>query len=383
MSQRLKAGPEDAGTVYKVLTLAADICKTASRQTPNPSITNEFNSLALQHYSTTLTKMDILSVLEGMASNAEHVSSDEVTGEDVHRWSTLFGFSAVEAKDQIENYRADVFREGISNDLWADIAAEKEAAGWDREAYEYSLTHLRYIKSSAPRAASKGTFLVKMEGPLTLETICTSAQLSGMPPVSYGREDDGAEDTVFVTVDGPARDNIITWATANNSWFTPTIVKLAKANKALNAHNIGPALGIDATLPQHLPQDISHANVKPQQNESPVFYFFYGTLANPEILTHHLDLPVTEPPVLYPATVRGGAIKNWGKYRALTDDFSPTTKPVSGYAYLVQTQANEDALRFYETDKYDVVRCEITFVESQDVVWGLTFRFAGEEGELE
>jgi hypothetical protein len=89
-----------------------------------------------------LDTMDVLSVLESMASSAECSGFDHVTEDQVVRWQSLFGFSAIEARKKIEDWRADVFRASIVTDeLWAEIAAEKTAAGWDPESYEYSLAH--------------------------------------------------------------------------------------------------------------------------------------------------------------------------------------------------------------------------------------------------
>jgi hypothetical protein len=56
---------------------------------------------------------------------------------------------------------------------------------------------------------------------------------------------------------------------------------------------------------------------------------------------------------------------------------------VYGYGFLVQDKEAEDALRYYETGAYEVVRCEI-YLETNggvNMVKGLTFRFAS--GSLE
>lgn len=63
-------------------------------------------------------------------------------------------------------------------------------------------------------------------------------------------------------------------------------------------------------------------------------------------------------------------------------------KSVDGTAYLVKTRKEEDALRYYETDRYEVVRCGIEFLDDgrgdggeqghgSEWVHGLTFRFIG------
>lgn len=42
------------------------------------------------------------------------------------------------------------------------------------------------------------------------------------------------------------------------------------------------------------------------------------------------------------------------------------------------SEENEEILRYYETDCYEVVRCEICMVDVGEVVKGLVFRFVGE-----
>jgi hypothetical protein len=67
-------------------------------------------------------------------------------------------------------------------------------------------------------------------------------------------------------------------------------------------------------------------------------------------------------------------IKTWaGKYQALVD--GPLHAGVAGSAYEVASKENEDALRSYETDSYEVVRCTISM--NGHSVQGCTFRFVG------
>jgi hypothetical protein len=101
-------------------------------------------------------------------------------------------------------------------------------------------------------------------------------------------------------------------------------------------------------------------------------YFFYGTLADSDVLSRHLGLSEEETPVLRSARVRGGRLECWAeKYKALVD--APSGDVVSGFAYEVTSKEQEDALRAYETDNYEVVRCHIS-VEGR-MVKGCTFRF--------
>ena len=112
----------------------------------------------------------------------------------------------------------------------------------------------------------------------------------------------------------------------------------------------------------------------PSQSQYPVWYFFYGTLADPHILGRVLNLPPThDGPTLIPAKVCGGKIKIWAsKYKALVN--GSKNDYVNGLAYQVCSEEQEDSLLFYETDKYEVARCEIFLTEGR-TVRGLTFRF--------
>ncbi|KAF9741609.1 hypothetical protein PMIN01_01148 [Paraphaeosphaeria minitans] len=66
----------------------------------------------------------------------------------------------------------------------------------------------------------------------------------------------------------------------------------------------------------------------------------------------------------------------WGLYPALVDGEEGDI--VRGWAYLVESREHEDRLRFYETNKYEVVRCEIWIEGSR--ISGLAFRFCGKRG---
>jgi hypothetical protein len=84
---------------------------------------------------------------------------------------------------------------------------------------------------------------------------------------------------------------------------------------------------------------------------------------------------------LVAAQIQHGRLRTWGGiYKALVN--APGCE-VNGWAHEVQSREQEDALRMYETAKYEVVRVEITFKdkdEQERVVLGCTFRFARQEG---
>lgn len=59
------------------------------------------------------------------------------------------------------------------------------------------------------------------------------------------------------------------------------------AAKDFSADSIHPTLGKDCTMPQH--RLGSDTDSLPHQSQYPVFYFFYGTLADPIVLPKSED----------------------------------------------------------------------------------------------
>ena len=83
-------------------------------------------------------------------------------------------------------------------------------------------------------------------------------------------------------------------------------------------------------------------------------------------------LGLAEEPGLVPASVAGGIVRTWaGKYKALVK--GPEIARVDGWACRVETEECEDALRFYETERCEVVRCGVEMGGEQ--VRGCMFRF--------
>ncbi|KAK1528211.1 hypothetical protein CPAR01_12769 [Colletotrichum paranaense] len=138
-----------------------------------------------------------------------------------------------------------------------------------------------------------------------------------------------------------------------------------------------PTLGSEATLTHHRPnsesQIESDQRLLPTQDQYPVWYFFYGTLADPTVLNNLLGIE----PVYRAAKVRGGRLATWGgKYKALVDASAYEKGCVDGHAFLITNKAQEDALQLFETDNYEVVLCVLELrVEREQEVRDLTFRF--------
>jgi Gamma-glutamyl cyclotransferase, AIG2-like len=98
---------------------------------------------------------------------------------------------------------------------------------------------------------------------------------------------------------------------------------------------------------------------------TPTFYFFYGTLAQPEILSHILDLKADNPLVLRLDFIEGYSLRHWGQYRTLIN--GPPLNVVEGVAYLVRSEADVEKLAYYETKAYEAALCVICFMDGSDV----------------
>lgn len=262
------------------------------------------------------------------------------------------------------------------------IRNEKEAEGYDKEAYEYACglaTSLKPTYQNTTRSnsnANSSTYLFKLEGPFgDVEKVNSAAGLSKAPPILSGADDD-SDSATFCKVDARAKDKILSYLIQLGSSFQPTFVRYSKAQKDLSNFSAYPTLGRDATMPQHRSSGADDPKLLPGQDKYPVWYFFYGTLADPAVLERLLGYE----PSYRQASVTGGALKTWGgKYNALIDAPGMGNK-VHGSAFLVQSEEEEDCLCLYETDKYEVVRCLIEMGNGANVERGLTFRFIGECG---
>lgn len=211
---------------------------------------------------------------------------------------------------------------------------------------------------------ARSSYLILLEGILSNpKSIQVAANVSESPQAINAISE--TRDAVFCRIDGNSKQSIDKWLSQQKPTFKPTFVRLFKAKKDLSATSIYPTLGLESslsfarTLSQYRVSS-SHTAVSPRQDEYPVWYFFYGALADTVLLTRLLSLLESEPPILTPESISGGLIKWHGKYKPLVDGVS--TEIVHGSAY-------------EETEKYEVTRCCITMASQK--VQGLTFRFAG------
>ncbi|KAI3551917.1 hypothetical protein CSPX01_00593 [Colletotrichum filicis] len=143
---------------------------------------------------------------------------------------------------------------------------------------------------------------------------------SSMLPLSFSGTGDDGSAASFCKVDEATKKILLSHLSDIESTFQPTFIRYAKADKKLSATSMHPTLGSEATLPHHRPnsesQIESDQRLLPTQDQYPVWYFFYGTLADPTVLKNLLGIE----PVYRAAKVRGGRLATWGgKYKALVD----------------------------------------------------------------
>jgi len=316
--------------------------------------------------------MEFLSELEGMALNTMDFVDETVAADDIRRWGKVFGLSLEEAESQISVYRSDFGRKGVSDEHWDLVFLEMENQGHNRESYEYSLAHIKpTTQSHLKRQSPNSRFILRLEGPVnTPESVQEYAGLIIKPNILF----DDETQSRFVVLTACEREKLETAVSAHYKSFRPLFIKISMANKELLTYSVAPKLGFDTTLPHHRPT-LAAANLKPcypAAGQYPVVYFFYGTLAEPTRLKALLGL--SSEPELARAKVFGGVLKQWGTYKALED--GPNGSKVDGHMFELETEAQEDILRCYETEKYEVVRCDI---QAQNrLLPGLTFRFLAE-----
>ncbi|KAF2188331.1 hypothetical protein K469DRAFT_703839 [Zopfia rhizophila CBS 207.26] len=247
-----------------------------------------------------------------------------------------------------------------------------------------SITPTATINNTSPsstrparrRRRVQATYLLRLEHPLLApRDVANILGLSRVPQLETGSGEDG--EARFCRLSQSSIDALDSWTAKHYPRKMFTKIRLGIAHKdSLKL----PILGRDPTLPHHRPS-VPTSPVKKRiypEYEYPVYYFFYGTLASPSRLSLLFGIPSSQLPRFEAAPLLDGQIRTWaGKYRALVD--SPGGK-VEGCVYPVMSVDQEDALRVYEGDSYEVVGARVV-LEGREME-GRTFRFSGFEDEL-
>jgi hypothetical protein len=179
--------------------------------------------------------MDLILELETMAANVvDDPTSDPDSEPDVStRWQPLFSYTLTEARERVKTHRSNLSRERVSDAHWDIMRSAREAEGYDREAYEYSLS-LGKGAGVSPQATNmppttegaspiQSTFLLKLAGPLdTAAKAQEAAGLPSCPAVLTGNSDSG--DATFCRVNAATRRAILDRLSLSHNAFRPTFI---------------------------------------------------------------------------------------------------------------------------------------------------------------
>ncbi|KAI1803173.1 hypothetical protein F4811DRAFT_526323 [Daldinia bambusicola] len=123
--------------------------------------------------------MDFLDELESMAQVAvqQPQQLDEIDSDDIKRWKSLFGYTHAQAIRKIQEHRTDLSRIVVTDSHWEIVRAEKEAQGYDKEAYEHSCSlaastsmsgsQKTQAKKTQAQPSKPSFYLLKLEGPFS------------------------------------------------------------------------------------------------------------------------------------------------------------------------------------------------------------------------
>jgi hypothetical protein len=134
------------------------------------------------------------------------------------------------------------------------------------------------------------------------------------------------------------------------------------------------AKSVAALEPRFAPSGLPAAKPSPF-NLQPGYFFFYGSLMDPEVLQAVLELP--DLPAVEGARIKGYQIRMWGIYPALVSS-TDSTKEIMGTFWKVINHLQVYRLCLYETDAYKTVPVSL-ITDAGDVIEDArTFVWAGE-----
>jgi hypothetical protein len=211
---------------------------------------------------------DLLQELERLAGNATTSTSYSPTAAEINRWMALFQYTRQEAIYLIQQQRNDITRDRISDSHWELVSEEREAMGYDREAYEHELRLVDVFMDSAvalPATASatvgknmgEAMHVVRLGGLLRdPEMVMEIAGLRDLPRVVNIVSEEGIP-VRLCAVDGKAKQRVVDWL---------VMKRVAKKDAPLSknmhmdetmgipmvtAANVKAQVEMDTILPQH------------------------------------------------------------------------------------------------------------------------------------
>ena len=325
---------------------------------------------------------DLFDELEAMAEVLDTAVSE--VEHTARRWQKLFNMDHSEAVAAITNFRSDLNRVRLTTAQWHIMAPS--GTEHDKESFEFFLEAEKHRVAQRPPQTTNAShrptnpnlrWIFRPVHPLdTTAKIKQALKYTGELEVVT----EAQTSQEFVICDLQLKQQICHFLQTEAPHAKPTFVEHSLATKQLSCSSRLPTLGVDTTMPQFRSDPtILYDHVG--QRDWPVPYFFYGSLTDADRLTRLLGL--VEVPRLHRATIQGGILREWKgvqghAYKALVD--ASPEHIVHGHVFEVQDENQEQALRSYETARYEVVRCAI-HIEGGKVIQGLTFRFV-DYGEL-
>ncbi|KAI4955485.1 hypothetical protein J4E91_001346 [Alternaria rosae] len=136
------------------------------------------------------------------ASDAQ-IASQYPAQESIERWMRLFGYSRIDAR--------------ITDDHWELVRTEKEALGYDREAYEHNLSLLKVFKSQSafiPTSGADGEMMLLFRLGGLLSSAKKVQEVAGLDRVPVEQEGMSEMGPVkFCLVDKDAQKKLEQWLT--------------------------------------------------------------------------------------------------------------------------------------------------------------------------
>ena len=221
-----------------------------------------------------LVRMATIATTSNFAEAAQNGPSNET----IQRWQRLFSYSYSEAVERINQHRSDLSRRQSTGEHWNMVRTHFERHGFDKEAFEYSLSTRRGPKNSHSGHPERDatTFLLKLDGPLAgVMTVEEIIGLTSPPDVRLGQGEDG--EARFCRINHVGKTAIEHWTCMQHPTYRPTFIPVSIARKNLCVVSPNPVLGglVDATLPQYR-LNTSDQEWLPRQDQYPVWMFFYG-----------------------------------------------------------------------------------------------------------
>ena len=183
--------------------------------------------------------MDAFQELVQIATNATTSNFAEgaqngPSNETIQRWQRLFSYSYSEAVERINQHRSDLSRRQSTDEHWNMVRTHFERQGFDKEAFEYSLSTRRGPTKphSAHPERDEMTYLLRLDGPLAeVMTVEEIIGLSSPPDLRLGQGEDG--EARFCHINNVGKTAIEHWTCMQQTTYRPTFIPVSMASKKI------------------------------------------------------------------------------------------------------------------------------------------------------